>query len=224
MHQVANSDLHEPTARKRVPKATIRKLIESGHYIIRALDGTPITDWKRLFDDYEIDRPAPEPPLLVTSKTTGSRRNHVLIKINDTEYTISQLEHFGDAVVSVSARVICHELFKKSTFHYFRHSAAMITNDNFRSSKEVKTAAQFEVVLGDTFVRLGPEEAVKKGVELLKTTRAYAEAFADAERLKREPELPPVLKVELNPNRERASDALDKAPLQNTIADAFPPT
>lgn len=235
MHQVSNSDL-KPVARKRVPKSVVLKMIESGRYTVRTLDGTPVTDFKRLFDDYEMtdtekyitaDQPQPVPVAqsaieAAINRKRFSPRHTALVKIDDSEYTISQLEHFGDAVVSVSARVICHELFQRNIFHYFRHSAAMITNDNFRTSKEVKTAAQFEIILGDVFVRQGPEEAVKKGVELLKTTLAYTEALAEAQLLAHTAHVAEVKARKEESRHQHASEALDRDPIKNTIGDAFP--
>lgn len=231
MHCVADSDLN---AKKRVPKSVILKMIESGQYTVRTLNGTPITDFKKLFADYKGPQDSPPPPALPLdaqkaaeksiSRKRFSPRHTSLIKVNDTEYTISQLEHFGDAIVSVSARIICHELFKKSVFHYYKHSAAMITNENFRSSKEVKTAAQFEIILGDTYVRLGPQAAITRGVELLQTTKAYAEALTEVKTLDQQIHHEEVKLQKAADKRQRASDAVDRAPLQNTIGDAFPAT
>ncbi len=227
MHQLANSDL---TPRKRVPKNIILNMIESGRYAVRALDGTPITDFRKLFDDYEAakeSQPLPVPPhdpisITQTPPRQLINRHTTRLKVNDSEYTISQLEHFGDAFVSVSARIICHQVFGKNTALYFKYATLLITNENFRTSKQVKSAAHFEIIIGDVFVRTGAEEAIKKGVELLQTTTAYTEAIAETKIFDRQVHHEEIKLQKEAEKRQRASEALDKGPIQNTIADAFP--
>jgi hypothetical protein len=149
--------------RKKVSLKTIRELVESGAIKATTVEGNE-ADFS-FYGNVKIEVPNIDIPPAAQP-----------IKIDDTEHTPNQLEHFGDGVVFVAARLLCHELFKKDTHRYFLHAAKMITNQNLKSCPKVMTADQFEIRVGETLVKFGIQAALDEATVLLKTTSAYVEA------------------------------------------------
>jgi hypothetical protein len=146
-------DISERFGTKKVPRKTIRELVESG--ALNVVGDPP--DWE-FYANVTVEQ-KPEP-----------------IKIADSEFSAQKLEHFGDAIIAIAARMICHELFKKESHRYFLYAGKLITNQNLKSCPKTMTADQFEIRVGDCFVKSGIEAAVVEAITLLKNTSAYFDA------------------------------------------------
>lgn len=83
-----------------------------------------------------------------------------------------QLEHFGDAIVNLAARVVAKEMSHPTV--YFLCAAHLASNKNL-SSAGFTTGAQAEVEIGKDFIANGLDSAFKFAVEIIKRTSHYRE-------------------------------------------------
>jgi len=172
-------------------KEFVRRLIATGRYTINALDGTPITDWKRLFNDLHepsaaealdgekpiptteiiqpspeivsIPRPAPAPRVQIQSPA---------IIIGAKKYTNRQLEHFGDAIFAITGRVMVHEQCSTDQRLYFDFSGQLIRNDNLGHG-DVRRGTAAEIDVGTCYVEHGITAAMEHAKGIIEQTLAW---------------------------------------------------
>ena len=113
----------------------------------------------------------PRPPKVANGCAATSKRGRVVF--DHSEWQQRQLEHMGDALIYVAARIIAHQRHGKNAGAYFLFAQKLCSNENFRSHPGIKNAATFEVLVGDAFVRFGINCAVDLAISLLKETSAY---------------------------------------------------
>lgn len=169
----------------KVSKAHVKHLVESGRYTIYTLDGTAITDYKKMFEDIESERgqdsgtiphipfieqtrpsiPEPEPYVKLPPV------NPYLV-INGLNYTRRQLEHFGDAIVALTTRMMVHELTQQDQRLYFNFTAQLITNTVLGSGNKQR-GAEVEVSIGTRFAQSGIFEAIEMTREIISKTEPW---------------------------------------------------
>lgn len=167
-----------PVPGKKVPRQVIRGLIKSGRITVvngdtSQLDALLSKQYdeaiKPVDNDLKISWPdRPTKP----RRPTPARHTRIRV-VKDKSYTESQLEHFGDAIAYIANRQLAHDKFGKDTKLYFLYSSALCSNANMKTCPGAITGASFEIIIGDTYVRLGIEEALNLAIEMLKKTDAY---------------------------------------------------
>lgn len=85
-----------------------------------------------------------------------------------------QLEHFGDAIVNLAARVIAREVAQPTV--YFLCAAHFSSNKNLASAGYT-SGAQAEVEIGKVFVANGLESAFACAVEIIKRSAHYVDNY-----------------------------------------------
>jgi hypothetical protein len=172
---------------RKVPKAVVRRMIESGRYQV-SLHGTSVTDWKKLFEDVPEDETEPvpdpeQPPMPITNMTVPPPSVEPFIlpfdkgepayrTINEKKYRVRQLEHFGDSVVGLAARQMVYDLVQSDLRLYFHHTGRLITNKNLGHGN-VRDGTELEVKVGTVWAEKGLEEAMKYACDLLRETAAW---------------------------------------------------
>ena len=132
--------------RGKASKEFVRRMIATGRYTVKTLDGTPITDWKLLFKDiHELsavealdgdkslpvtDVVQPSPPVIQVPRAGQIPVQSPAVIVGSKKYTNRQLEHFGDAIVALTGRVMVHELCSTDQRLYFDFSGQLIRNKN----------------------------------------------------------------------------------------------
>lgn len=118
-------------------------------------------------------KPKPKPE----RKMNPSPRD-LLFVANETNYTIGQLEHIGDAIAEVAVRSIAHRIAGTNRRAYYGTlSSQLRTNENFATCPGIKTGDQFEIVIGQEFALYGIEPALAKAIEMIEQTKVYLEAL-----------------------------------------------
>lgn len=94
-------------------------------------------------------------------------------EINGDKVTLQQLEHIGDAVLNLAARLLAFEYFGNADSGkiYLTWSDALIANSNF--SKTTIGARYAEIQIGRICFQEGLESAVKAAVKFLKKTEVH---------------------------------------------------
>lgn len=85
-----------------------------------------------------------------------------------------QLEHFGDAIVNLAARVVAKEVALNSV--YFLCANHLASNQNLASAG-FATGAQAEVEIGRRFVENGLQSAFDYAVEIIKRSNHYTDHY-----------------------------------------------
>lgn len=89
-------------------------------------------------------------------------------------YRVDQLEHFGDSVVSLAARLLAHECNGLDWHRYVLHYNKLITNSNFRSCPGYERNPDgFEITIGQEFILSGIEAAIDTAKAMLMQTDAW---------------------------------------------------
>jgi len=169
----------------KASKAFVRRLIDTGRYTINTLDGTPITDWKRLFADIHepsaaavldgeaplpvADLVQPSPPLIQVPRADSMPASVV---VGDKKYTNRQLEHFGDALVALAGRLMVHEKCGTDQRMYFNFASQMITNNNLGRG-DVRRGTAAEIEIGLCFVESGFGAAMECARAIIEKTEGW---------------------------------------------------
>jgi hypothetical protein len=175
----------------KASKEFVRRLIATGRYTVNTLDGTPITDWKRLFQDIhepsaadalDGDKPIPvadviqpSPPVIQVPRAAPSPR--ILIQspaviVGNKKYTNRQLEHFGDALVALTGRVMVHELCSTDQRLYFDFSGQLIRNKNLGHG-DTRRGSAAEVEIGLCYVESGFDAASECARAIIEKTESW---------------------------------------------------
>lgn len=103
-------------------------------------------------------------------------RATMVIKINGTDYSAQRLEHFGDAIILLAARLLADELYGKQQRLYTAVTSQLVRNENLATYPAIRHPDQFEVIIGQEFTTDGIEPALDKAKEMLRETRVWKEA------------------------------------------------
>lgn len=133
----------------KVRKQVIHRMIASGRYSVRTSHGTEITDWTKLMADLGESRAFSPKHGVVSPCEVGGKT-----------YTRRQLEHFGDAVVSITSRIMAHELVGLKQKLYFNFAEQLVRNKTLGEGNS-RDGSTVEVQIGLCFVREGFEAAMK---------------------------------------------------------------
>lgn len=176
---------------RKVPKAVVRRMIESGRYQV-SIHGTSCTDWKRLFEDLPEDAvtveghgwpdgdgiPLPQtnmvvpkgPELPVPAPCEAAESQYEII--NGKKYRTRQLEHFGDSVVGLAARMMVYDLCSADLRMYFHYTGRLITNKNLGMGIASRGTTA-EINIGRVWAEKGLEAAIQAAKDLLAETAAW---------------------------------------------------
>jgi hypothetical protein len=141
--------------RQKIGKKALMRLVKSGAYKIRMADGTEVTDWIEIDSKFEVCRDPDSGKII-------SRPRHPLVA----GWTTRQLEHVGDAIFHVAARLLCHEIWGDHQMLYFRWVDRFARNDVMGGTCE-------EVRVGRIFIGKGYEQALAAATNTLKETDHY---------------------------------------------------
>jgi hypothetical protein len=172
----------------KASKEFVRRMIATGRYTINALDGTPITDWKRLFADIHepsaadaldgdksipvADIVQPSPPVIQVPRAGQVPVQSPAVIVGSKKYTNRQLEHFGDAIVALTGRVMVHELCSTDQRLYFDFSGQLIRNKNLGHG-DVRRGSAAEVEIGLCYVEAGFDAASECARKIIEQTEAW---------------------------------------------------
>lgn len=159
--------------RRVVPKSEAMRLMQQGYFAERLADGTTFTDWKKVDAAICISRPTKILDLKDGELPTKRKGFITFITVEQKQYTVRQVEHFGDAICYLAARMLAHEVHGTTRNKYGRLQSRLTTNQNFSTCPGVKNGDHFEVIVGTEILRSGVEAGFKKAIEMLKQTSAY---------------------------------------------------
>lgn len=166
--------------KRKVPKAIVKRMIESGRYQV-VVQGTTVTDWKKLFDeapqDDSVDVDLPIIPitdivLTPSPETPQPPTEPAHTFIDGKKYTIRQLEHFGDAVVALAVRTMVYNKCGGEARTYFHYTQKLITNKNLGHGN-VRDGSAAEVKIGTAWAEIGLDAALECATEILSNTEAW---------------------------------------------------
>lgn len=106
----------------------------------------------------------------------NSNTDHSLV-VNIGNRPSALIEHLGDAIVLIAARLIAYEFFEKDKRKYLTFQQHLVQNSNFATYPGIKHPDQFEVIIGSEYFQSGIEPAVDTAKAMLKETRVYKETI-----------------------------------------------
>lgn len=103
------------------------------------------------------------------------RQPPITVKINGTEFRPKRLEHFGDAVILLAARLMSHEAYGYQQSIYCAFATTLVSNQNLATYPGIRHPDQFEIIIGQELMNEGFEPALDKAKEMLRATKAFRE-------------------------------------------------
>lgn len=90
--------------------------------------------------------------------------------VNVKGFDTRQLEHFGDAIVNLAARIISAKEVQRPS--YFLSAENLASNRNLQSAG-LGSGSETEVIVGTVFVESGIEKAFSDAIDIIKKTAHY---------------------------------------------------
>lgn len=131
---------------------------EDKKYMMQMCDGSWVTDWNKIKIHKVIRRISARKFVPKTRRISGQL------------YTERQLEHFGDAVVAIAARMLTYEKFQHNQARYFAWVGQAVTNFNLGGRADRKYGSAVEVKVGAEFAEFGLNAAIEKAKTILSET------------------------------------------------------